>query len=300
MADTFVAEAAEVYLSYDGLQASSHRMDMRRLGYAMVGLDHIITVGVVGLLERRPARPRERLLFDVVASEPRKGTVGILGAMMTAYTGTQGMLPYAVSVMKDKAPDFIWYWVCFVLKKLGGREKEAEKILEKIMEQYESFHKHNLEDRQRERDFVLRLVDRLKPAAAQVAVPMGESADILRIARTPGGTAEVIGVPEAVAIRTKEPMEVGDPTIMKVRIDGLVKHTNRGSVELADEPGKFVNAEIRDPLFEVTPNPYIAAMNSDELIEVNAVPTYKSGELFKLYVMGLPDSGHPARWVGAG
>lgn len=287
MTDTIAAEATEVYLSYDGLQASSHRMDMRRLGYAMVGLDHIITVGVVGLLEKRQARPRERLMFDVVASEPRKGTVGIIGAMMTAYTGTQGVLPYAISVMKDKAPDFVWYWVCFVFKKLGGRDKEAEKLLEKVLEHYASVHEQNLADRQGEREFILQLVDRLKPAAAQVAVPMGESADVLRIARTPGGTAEEIGVPEAVAIRTKEPMEVGDPTIMKVRIDGLVKHTNRGSVELAEEPGKFVNAEIRDPLFEVTPNPYIAAMNSDELIEVNAVPTYKAGELFKLYVMGL-------------
>lgn len=282
-----VAEQAEFYLSYDGLQASSHRMDMRRLGYAMVGLDHIITVGVVGLLERRPARARERLMFDVVASEPRKGTVGILGAMMTAYTGTQGMLPYAVSVMKDKAPDFVWYWVCFVFKKLGGRDREAERLLEKIMDDYASINEQALADRQRERDFILQLVDRLKPAAAQVAVPMGESADVLRIARRPGGVAEEIGVPEAVAIRTKEPMEVGDRTVMKVRIDGLVKHTNRGSVELAGEPGRFVNAEIRDPLFEVTPNPYIAAMNSDELIEVSVVPTYKGGELFKLYVMGL-------------
>lgn len=295
MADTIVAEATEVYLSYDGLQASSHRMDMRRLGYAMVGLDHIITVGVIGLLERRQARPRERLMFDVVASEPRKGTVGILGAMVTAYVGSQGMLPYAVSVMKDKAPDFIWYWVCLVFKKLGGRDKEADQILEKVMDNYSYIHEQTLADRQKEREFVLQLVERLKPAAAQVAVPMGDSADVLRIARAPGGAAEEIGVPEAVAIRTKEPMEVGDPTIMRVRIDGLVKHTNRGSVELADEPGKFVNAEIRDPLFEVTPNPYISAMNSDELIEVSVVPTYKAGELFRLYVMGLPDNGNVGR-----
>jgi len=287
MSDQTALEESGVYISYDGLQASGHRMDMRRLGYAMVGLDHIITVGVVALLERRAARPRERLLFDVVAAEPRRGSVGILGTMITAYTGTQGMLPYVVNVIKDKAPDYIWNWVSLVFKKLGGRDKEAEKILEKVMDQFSSIHEHNLADRQRERDFVLELVDRLKPSAAQVAVPLGESADVLRISRTPGGRAEEIGVPEAMAIRTKEPMEVGDPTTMKVRIDGLVKHTNRGSVELAEEPGKFVNAEIRDPLFDFTPNPYISAMNSDEIITVNVVPTYRDRELFKLYVMGI-------------
>lgn len=288
MGETTSAGAGEIYLSYDGLQASGHRMDMRRLGYAMVGLDHIITAGVIVLLERRIARPRERLVFDVVATEPRKGTVGILGAMVTAYTGLQGTLPYAVEVLKDKAPDFVWYWVCFVFKKLGGRDKEAEKLLDKVMDNFQAVHGMNLDDRQREREFVLRLVEQLKPSAAQVAVPMGVSADTLRIAREPESErfAE-IGVPEAVAIRSKEPMEVGDPRLMKVRIDGLTKHTNRGSVEMVEEPGRYVSAEIRDPLFETTPNPYISAMNSDESIEVNVVPSYKGGELFKLYIMGM-------------
>lgn len=288
MGDAVTAEASDIYLSYDGLQAKCHRMDMRRLGYAMVGLDHIITAGVVALLELRPARPRERLMFDVIAAEPRKGTVGILGGMISAYTGLQGTLPYAVEILKDKAPDFVWYWVCFVFKKLGGRDKEAEQLLDKVMDNFQAVHGMNLEDRQREREFILRLVEQLKPSAAQVAVPMGESADTLRIAREPSSErfAE-IGVPEAVAIRSKEPIEVGDPRLMKVRIDGLTKHTNRGSVEMADEPGRYVNAEIRDPLFEATPNPYISAMNSDEMIEVNVVPSYKGGELFKLYIMGM-------------
>ena len=301
MVEAIEASTLEIYLSYDGLQASSHRMDMRRLGYAMVGLDHIITVGVVGLLERRQARSRERLLFDVVATEPRKGTVGILGELMTAYTATQGMLPYAVSVMKDKAPDFVWYWVSFVFKKLGGREKEANILLDKVIDSFANIHKDTLIDRQSERAFILQLVDRLKPSAAQVAVPIGESADILRIAQSPDAeNFQEIGVPEAAAIRAKEPLDVGDPKVMKVRIDGLIKHTNRGSVELADESGRFVNAEIRDVLFEVTPNPYIAAMNSDELIEVTVVPTYKAGELFKLYVMGIPGNDDASRNTKAG
>lgn len=291
MIDATTVRPCELYLSYDGLQASSHRMDMRRLGYAMVGLDHIITAGVIALTEHRVAKPRERLLFDVVASEPRQGTIGILGSLTTAYIGTQGMLPYAVSIMKDKAPDFIWYWVCLVFKKLGGREKEATVLLEKVLDHFAKIDERHTLDRQSERSFILELVQRLKPAASQVAVPMGESADTLRISRTPHGTSfEEIGVPEAVAIRSKEPIEVGDPQTMRVRIDGLTKHTNRGSVELVDEPGRYVPVEIRDPLFETTPNPYIAAMNSEGLIEVTAVPSYKAGELFKLYLMGMPGS----------
>ena len=50
---------------------------------------------------------------------------------------------------------------------------------------------------------------------------------------------------------------------------------------------QFFPAEIRDPIFEQTPNPYISAMNSSEEIEVNVVKSYKQGELYKIYIMGL-------------
>lgn len=289
MAETKTGQLASIEFSYDGLQASSHRIDMRRFGYAIVGLDHIVTVGVIALVERRAARPRERLDFDVVVSEPRAGSVSILGGLMAAYQGAQGNLPFAVSLLLDQAPDFIWNWVSFVFKRLGGREKEAEKLLVAVMDQFDKMHERGMRDRVSEREFVLGLVDRLKPHASAMAIPLGTSADVARITDPNSSRAPTeIGIPEADAIRSKEPMEVGDPIVMRMRIDGLIKHTNRGTVELEDEPGRFVAAEIRDPLFEQTPNPYIAAMNSDELIEVTAVPSYKGGDLHRLYLMGLP------------
>jgi hypothetical protein len=64
-------------------------------------------------------------------------------------------------------------------------------------------------------------------------------------------------------------------------------NSNRGAVELPDTPGRYVAAEFRDPLFETKPNPYIAAMDSGDLIEVTAVPSLRAGELNKLYIMAL-------------
>lgn len=118
-------------------------------------------------------------------------------------------------------------------------------------------------------------------------MPVGESSNLLEFRRPGRSETTEISVPEAQAIRLKESLEVGDPRIMRLRIDGLVKHSNRGSIELHDEPGKYFPVEIRDPLFEQTPNPYISAMNSDESISVTAVPSFKSGELHKLFIMGL-------------
>lgn len=281
------ARPTSVIISYDGLQASQHQIDMRRFGYAIVGLDHIITYGIVALTERRIARSRERIEFDVVAGEPREGSVEIIGALLTAYQGTQGNLPFLVQMINETMPDILWHWLSWVFKKLGGRDKEADPHFEKLMGFMENFLTEEKLDRERERQMLLNVIDRLAPHASAVAMPVGQSSNVLKFRKPDGSDTTEIGVPEAAAIRSKEPLEVGDPKTLRVRIDGLIKHTNRGSVELPDEPGQFFAAEIRDPIFEQTPNPYIAAMNSSEFIEVNVVPSYRSRELHKLYIMGL-------------
>lgn len=281
------ARPTSVVISYDGLQASQHRIDMRRLGYAIVGLDHIITYGIVALTEQRIARSRERIEFDVVASEPREGSVEIVGALLTAYQGTQGNLPFLVQMINETMPDILWHWLSWVFKRLGGRDKEADPHFEKILGFMENFMTEEKLDRERERQMLLKVIDRLSPHASAVAMPVGQSSNVLKFRKPDGSEETEIGVPEAAAIRSKEPLEVGDPKTFRVRIDGLIKHTNRGSVELPDEPGQFFSAEIRDPIFEQTPNPYITAMNTSEAIEVNVVPSYRGGELHKLYIMGL-------------
>ncbi len=126
MGEIVVTETASVILSYDGLQASQHRIDMRRFGYAVVGFDHIVTYGVIALTERRLARPRERLDFDVVAGEPGAGSVELLGALMAAYQGTQGNLPFLIQLLNDRFPDILWHWLSWVFKTLGGRPNEAD------------------------------------------------------------------------------------------------------------------------------------------------------------------------------
>lgn len=255
MAQAIATETASVILSYDGLQASHHRIDMRRFGYAIVGLDHVVTHGVIALTERRLARSRERLEFDVVAAQPSAGSVDSMGALMSAYQATQGQLPFLVQTINETFPELLWHWLSYVFKSLGGRPKEADPHFEKLMEFAEKIHSKEKIDRDREREFLLQVIDRLAPHASAVAVPVGESSNVLRFRRPGTDKTTEIGVPEAQAIRSKEPVEVGDERIMKMRIDGLVKHTNRGSVELPDEPGRYFTIEIRDPVFEITPNP---------------------------------------------
>jgi hypothetical protein len=287
MTQVITKQEATISASYDGLLASNNRIDMRRFGYAIVGLDHVITHGIIALTERRVARPHERLDFDLVASEPEKGSVTILGALMSVYQGTQGNLPFLIQLINEAMPDVLWHWISWVFKTLGGRPKEAEPHFVKLMEFAENIHKEEKLDRERERQMLLQVIDRLAPHAQAMARPVGDSSNVLQFRSGTNDNVTEIGIAEAAAIRSKEPLEVGDMRPMTFRIDGLTKHTNRGSVELPDEPGRYIPVEIRDPQFEITPNPYIDAMNSDEVLEAQVVPSYKAGELHRLYIMSL-------------
>jgi hypothetical protein len=45
-------------------------------------------------------------------------------------------------------------------------------------------------------------------------------------------------------------------------------------------------AEVRDPAFDQTPNIYTQALADDLEITVQATPTYRGEELYRLYIMG--------------
>ena len=278
-------ENTSIVIRYDGLTAGSdHMIDMRRLGNALVGFDRIITTGLVVIGQGRLPRRNERLPFNVVAGEPKANCVSVLAAITT---GAQQSFPFAMSVFQSAAPDLLWNWVSYVFKMLGGRMKEADPHFLRLMELTESIHKGDLEDRDKMRRFFLEVLDRVKPAAAAIAAPVGESSSSLSFVEPTSGQVTTIGFPEAEAVRSKEQLEVGDMQTMKIRIDGLIKHSRRATVVSADEPGRYLPAEVRDPAFDQTPNPYTEALADDSEISVQATPTYRAGELHRLYIMGI-------------
>lgn len=274
-----------VIVRYDGLIATSeHMLDMRRLGQALVGFDRVATVGLVALSEGRLLRRSERVPFNILAGEPKANCVSVLAAVSTA---AQQSFPFAMSVLQTGGSELLWNWISFAFKSLGGRVKEADPHFIKLMELTESIRKGELEDRESMRRFLLDVLDRVKAPAGNVAAPVGGSSSEVSFVDTASGKETTLGVPEAAAVRSKEPLEVGDMEVMKIQVDGLIKHSRRATVIRVDEPDRFVAAEIRDPLFDDTPNAYTDALGSDTVLTVRATPTRRAGELYRLYIMGI-------------
>ena len=134
---------------------------------------------------------------------------------------------------------------------------------------------------------LLRLVDRLAPAATEAVYPVGRSASDLALSAPARGLLEKIDEPMADAIRSKAEEVVGDMQKMKINVDGIIHHNKQLKIVHPDIEGKFITAIVRDPLFDSIPNPYSEAAASMGSVEVMAKPVYRSGELERIYVMDL-------------
>lgn len=112
--------------------------------------------------------------------------------------------------------------------------------------------------------------------------PLGPSSETLTLEDGSGRKTE-IDVPMAQAMRSKEPLEVGEMTQMLVRVDGVTIHNRTLKVELEHQLGKYITAEVRDPTFDTAPNIYTDSLG--EFLMIDAKPTYRDGELVKLHIM---------------
>lgn len=295
--------AISFQVRFDGLDARRHQMDMRELGKALIGLDRSISDAVFLATEDRLPKPRERRMLVVRVEAPQAACVELHGVV----EATAGVLPLAWEILKNPGTQFIFEMLSYLLKRRGGKPREAEAH---AMEAYRllaadraderatiaSLVDQTLRDRDREREFIGTMQDRflqhaeilaenLAEPLKQVVSPIGRTSETLSIPSPMGLAPTVIDVPMAEAVRSKEPLEVGDMTRMRVRVDGLIKHNRQLKVELEGDPGRYLNAEVRDPAFDETPNVYTQAVSDESFIEVDAKPTYRNGELVKLHIM---------------
>jgi hypothetical protein len=279
-------------ISYRGLLADDHRLDMRRLGYAIVGLDHIASAGLFALATGRVPKSRERLEFTIVAETPREGSVEIVGALISASQALQTTFPFFLELLREHGPKFLWHWFSLVFKRLGGRYKEAEPHLEAVLDTFEAVHEGVLRDRENEREFVLKLVESLRHNAGQVAMPLGESSETLLISDAENNNETLIDVPMASAIRSKDQLEIGDVQEMDLIIDGITLHSNRATVMFPSdcEEKKFYHAEIRDPLFGNRGNPYVRALDDHRAIKVLGRLSYKNDEIHRVFILATKQS----------
>lgn len=279
-------------IHYEGLDADKHMLDLRAFGEAALGLDKLANTGLIALSDYRMPKKGERFPMRVVAQEPEEGSFEWVVYLAPV---TAAVLPIVHEMFYTKAAEFLWHWISWVTSMVGGRKKDADPHLQAILEMTKDIHKSRAESEQRTHDFMLEVLDRMKPPAKNFVAPVGQSADSVSLIADktdePLLLTHQIDVPMADAIRSKDKLEVGDMENMRLRVDGLIHHNRQLKVEHPDRPGKFITANVRDPAFADEGNVYTDAVAQKGVLEVSAKPSRTpDGELKALYILDASEA----------
>ncbi|TWH01415.1 hypothetical protein L614_002400000200 [Ochrobactrum sp. J50] len=271
----------KLVLKFDGGKSATHVIGLGELGRSLTGIDRIATVGLVLFAERRIPKKREKSLVMLVAEEPKKSSVAIPLDLQSA----PWLLPLVNEFIAANGAELLKQFISWVLLHLGGRKKEADVHFQALMDLTKTLNASHDEREARWHETLLSIVDRMAPYARDAVAPVGQTARSLSIGPTGGAAVAVIDEPTADAIRARKGDEVEDLIEMTVTVDGISHHKQQIQVENPEEPGKFINADVRDPAMDIAPNIYSEAANVKGQLLVQAKKVRREGRLHRLYIM---------------
>lgn len=277
----------QIFMKYEGGDADRHSVEMRALGNSMIGLERIISDGLIFFGHGRLPRRGERHELVVRAKEPVTGS-SIIPVSLDVATG---LLPLGWWLLQTGAGHVITTWMSLVFSKLSGQAGGVQMALESLVKMREiearerlAAQKMWLASEEHSRELMLRLVDRLSPAAIRAVSPIGPSVDQLTF-NAPGSTSTTVDLPAADAIRSKGELVISDLQSLVVKVDGFVHHSKKLNIENPESPGSFISADVRDPSFDDPPNIYTEAAAARTSIQVQAKLGRRNHVLERIYIM---------------
>lgn len=277
---------SDLKISYSGGDADKHAVEMRALALSLLGMEKIISDGLIFMGEDRMPKRKERHQLAVKAKEPEAGSAVIPVDLDSLAT----LLPLGWWVLQTGAGEVVGHFMTYVFALLGSRKSEADEAMEQLARIREIEARERVETQRQWleheagwRDQLFTLANRLAAAAIKAVTPVGPSVDQLKL----NGAAPpfTVDLPTADAIRAKGELEVTELREIDLRLDGFVHHSKKLNVENPESPGTFISADIRDPAFETVPNVYTEAANTKSTLRVLAKLGYRAGVLEKIYVM---------------
>jgi hypothetical protein len=206
------------------------------------------------------------------------------------------LLPLAADFGAAVQGKMVEHFVNYVLLMFGGRNPEAEKSMDRLLDIFQENQKAQYEDRQREREdrqaerdnvrqIIRELASSQRSTAMNVVKPVGRSCSEFS---TYTETASIkIDEATADAIRSKEDVEVSDLVEMEFRVDGLVRHERKLRVFDPEDPSRELWVQIADPAFDEEPNAYIRAFVEHRSIRLTGKSTRNkaNGKLVKFHAI---------------
>ena len=270
------SEIARLTLRFDGLDASSHQIDLYSLGESLQGFARILST--VGHFSATQEYSKNFSVHAVktYAQEVRANCFSVDMVIdwvqqNQIFSGSAGavlavILPWIFSRHKNKAAEMKLLKDALdkAIEQLGNRDQEVINRLASTIE---------------------KMAEELRPAARQAVYPIGQSCKTISIFEKGNSTPiDVINEQDKAEISKLQDGEVTGIQEFNIVISELDKQkaTCKVSVNGAD---KRISASISDPLINTPDNVYYKAFVSNEILKVTGKAVVKDGELSKLVIM---------------
>ncbi|AFO91557.1 hypothetical protein [Phaeobacter inhibens] len=282
-----------LHFKYDGHDADRHVLPARELGGALVALDKLTSILFNSLQAQKPIpRTPSKSFISLMAKPPEQGSVD-LPALITE---SAWLLPLAADMGAAVRGKLVEHFVNYVLLLFGGRNAEAEKTMDRLLDIVQKSQQLQHEDRQKERDdrqlerehvrqIVHELASTQRAAAKVVVKPIGRSSR--EFSAYTDDESIIIDEATADAIRSKEEVEVSDLVEMEFRVDGLVRQERKLRVFDPENADRELWVQIADPTFDEEPNVYLQALVEHRTLRLIGKSTRNkaSGKLVKFHAI---------------
>lgn len=270
------SEIARLTLRFDGLDASSHQIDLYSLGESLQGFARILST--VGHFSATQEYSKNFSVHAVktYAQEVRANCFSIDMVIdwvqqNQIFSGSAGavlavILPWIFSRHKNKAAEMKLLKDALdkAIEQLGNRDQEVINRLASTIE---------------------KMAEELRPAARQAVYPIGQSCKTISIFEKGNSTPiDVINEQDKAEISKLQDGEVTGIQEFNIVISELDKQKATCKVSV-NGATKRISASISDPLINTPDNVYYKAFVSNEPLKVTGKAVVKDGELSKLVIM---------------
>lgn len=270
------SEIARLTLRFDGLDASSHQIDLYSLGESLQGFARILsTVGHFSATQEYS----KNFSIHVVKTYAQEVRANCFSVDMVInwvqqnqiFSGSAGavlavILPWIFSRHKNKTEEMklLKDSLDKAIEQLGNRDQEVINRLTSTIE---------------------KMAEELRPAARQAVYPIGQSCKTISIfdkgKNKPIGVINEQDKEEISKLQDGEVTGIQEFNIVISELDKQ-KATCKVSVNGAD---KRISASISDPLINTPDNVYYKAFVSNEILKVTGKAIIKDGDIYKLVII---------------
>lgn len=270
------SEIARLTLRFDGLDASSHQIDLYSLGESLQGFARILsTVGHFSATQEYS----KNFSIHVVKTYAQEVRANCFSVDMVInwvqqnqiFSGSAGavlavILPWIFSRHKNKTEEMklLKDSLDKAIEQLGNRDQEVINRLASTIE---------------------KMAEELRPAARQAVYPIGQSCKTISIfdkgKNKPIGVINEQDKEEISKLQDGEVTGIQEFNIVISELDKQ-KATCKVSVNGAD---KRISASISDPLINTPDNVYYKAFVSNEILKVTGKAIIKDGDIYKLVII---------------